>query len=304
MILRKKKSIATSNSAITVVSAFATGKGVTVGIDIPCRVIAEMVKRSPKTEEIEVVSPLPDPHQLVLTAAKMSTNTLGVKIPKDEALRLTIDSSIPPEVGLKSSSAVSVAVVKSVFDLFSPQKQIVDGSEKILKLSCKASIRAGASLTGAFDDAAAGLLGGLVFSDNSKFKLLEHRSIHGEIGSSVEILLPSNEKKPTSSLDLAMYHKYRGQIREAIQNAQQGLLVQAMFLNSIVHSLIHHYSMQPVVSALVEGASSAGVTGKGPAIASISPTSKISQRVTRRWLEENPTSTILSARVTKPKRGD
>src|SRR5579872_3723628 len=187
-----KRAETESCSAITVVSGFATGRGVTIGINLPCRVTAELMPRGGYSSEVRVDSAVRDPHSLVETCVLNSLRTLHVALKRDELVQITVNSEIPAVAGLKSSSALSVAVVKAIYDLFS--SGYANNSQKILRLSCESSIESGASLTGAFDDAAAGLLGGLVFSDNLRFKLLSHRSLNPKAGSLVKLLVPSQEK--------------------------------------------------------------------------------------------------------------
>ncbi len=86
--------------------------------------------------------------------------------PKGYSLSLSIESEIPIGVGLESSSAVSNAIVKSIFSLFNER----NNPKAILDASCSASKYCGASLTGAYDDASASLLGGFVLTNNKEFK--------------------------------------------------------------------------------------------------------------------------------------
>ncbi len=291
-----------THSAVTVVSAFSSGKGVTIGIDIPCRVTAELQTRDITTPEINVRGKATDTQGLIVVTVNRAMKYLGVGFPIGKSVLLTVDSEIPTAVGLKSSSAVSVAVTKAIFELFSRRDLKPSVTQKILRISCEASIESGASLTGAFDDAAACLLGGLIFSDNLKFRLLRHDAPNPDFGSIVKILVPINRNKLTSTLSLETYRKYRAQSLEAIEYAQRGVLVQAMLLNSIIHSVIHHYSMQPIVSSIIEGASASGISGKGPAVAAICPNNRISHRIERRWNEENKNCRIITALIAKPRK--
>ncbi len=289
-----------SHSAITVVSAFATGKGVTIGTDLSCEVVVELRSRRTGDPRLKISGGIQDPHGLLKICVEKSLSFLGNPLSAKEVLFLRINSSIPPAVGLKSSSAVSVATTKAVFFLFDHDRLDSTITQKILQLSCEASIESKASLTGAFDDAAAGLLGGLVFSDNAKFKLLRHEALTPELGSIIKILLLPKSKKLTSSLDLAAYHSFKEVAAEAIRFAQKGILNEAMFLNSIIHSVIHRYSMEPIVSAIEEGASACGVTGKGPAVAAICASKKIAREIEKRWLDDYSDSKVLTAAVTPP----
>lgn len=294
----RKEVSASSRSAITVVSGFASGKGVTIGTDLSCTVNIRVVPTNGVDDRIEIASTANDPHHLIETCIRKSMQKLNVKFPKNKSLLVRVDSKIPPAIGLKSSSSVSVATVKAIFDLFEANTKNSIDIQEVLRTSCEASIDSGASLTGAFDDAAAGYLGGLVFSDNLRFRLLSHRSLDNKWGSTVKVLVPAHMKL-TSSLKLSDYHAYREQSLEAIEFARSGVIVQAMFLNSIIHSLIHRYSLQPIVSSIEEGASASGISGKGPAIAALCPTSKAAERIERRWIQDNPDCQVISTTVTK-----
>jgi len=298
LLEERKESSATSRSAITVVSGFASGKGVTIGTDLSCTVAVHVVPKNEVDARIKVVGKADDPHRLIETCVRKSLRKLKVKFPNNSSFLVHIDSKIPTAVGLKSSSSVSVATVKAIFDLFVGKEKKPPSIQQILKTSCEASIESGASLTGAFDDAVAGYLGGLVFSDNLKFKLLSHRSLDDKWGSTVKVLVPAHTKL-TSSLRLSDYYAYKDQSLEAIDFARSGVIVQAMLLNSVIHSLIHRYSLQPLVSSIEEGASASGISGKGPATAALYPTSKAAQRIERRWTEENPECQIITTTVTK-----
>jgi shikimate kinase len=293
------RAIGRSRAAITVVSAFASGKGVAIGIDLSCQVTAELRPKREGSPMVSVYGGDSDPHSLVKICAENSLAFLRNPLSPGQGLVLRVESTIPPAVGLKSSSAVSVATTRAIFSLFGQGDSDLTTAHKILRLSCQASIQSGASLTGAFDDAAAGLLGGLVFSDNLRFRLLKHETLDPKWGTNVRILLLPKRRKLTSSLVLSMYHEYKDRAIEAIGYATKGIMVQAMFLNSIIHSVIHSYSLEPVVSSIEEGASTSGITGKGPAVAAISRTRKTAERIEERWLGDYPGSKVISADISQ-----
>ena len=297
--MEHSRAIGQSRSAITVVSAFSTGRGVAIGIDLSCKVTAELGPRREGIPMVSIYGGDSDPHGLLKTCANNSLAFLGKPFSRNQGLTLRVESSIPAAVGLKSSSAVSVATTKAIFSLFGQEDSDLTTAQKILRLSCQSSIQSGASLTGAFDDAAAGLLGGLVFSDNLRFRLLKHETLDPKWGTNVRILLLPKRMKLTSSLVLSMYHKFKDRAFEAIGYATKGVLVEAMFLNSIIHSVIHSYSLEPIVSSIEEGASTSGITGKGPAVAAISRTRKTAERIEERWLRDYPGSKVITADITQ-----
>ncbi len=286
----------TTHAAISVVNAIPAGRGVAIGIDIPCTVKASIGPRK-NGEQVKIFSKTIDPHNLVRTTVEYSLSHLHGRIPKSEQIKIQIRSEIPTAVGLKSSSAVSAATARAVFGLFSMELD----SLSILKTSCRASKDSGASLTGAYDDASASLLGGLVFTDNKRFELIEHSKAPTELGSKVVILIPT-KKVFTSSINAKDYARYRGESLEAFGYALEGEFATSMLLNSIIQCAALHYSIAPVSSALEQGASAAGITGKGPAVAGMCKSSKTLQRVKNAWLYENKDCHVVTTSIVQPEK--
>ncbi|MDA4129924.1 MAG: shikimate kinase [Thaumarchaeota archaeon] len=295
---QNKAGVGSTHSAVSVVSALTTGKGATIGINIPCSVSVTLTTGKKNLHsQIQVTNGFADPHHLIETCVNYSLKSAGRKLSDSEGVFVKIDSQIPVAQGLKSSSAISVAVVAAMMKMLGQVMQPLE----ILKISCKASIASGASLTGAFDDAAACLLGGMVLSDNLKFRLLEHVRISPDIGSHAAILVPAQGTKFTSSIDRNVYRKFRKESEEAFRFAASGETAQAMLLNSIIQCVALSYSIRPVLSALSEGASASGISGKGPAVSALCRSSKIANRVAQRWIEENPARKVISAKTVQPK---
>ncbi|MHB8565784.1 MAG: shikimate kinase [Nitrososphaerales archaeon] len=291
----KFHSEASTGSAVSVVNALATGKGSAIGIDIECRVSAEL-KESVRKNGIVIESEIEDPHNLIVTSSRLALKHLGTNIPNGFSLMLKIDSKIPQAVGLKSSSAVSIAVVDAVFKLTGRNFN----SKQILDVSCKASKVSRASLTGAYDDAAACLLGGLVSTNNTKFEMLKHTRVPDQLGSAILILIPKGEKRLTSSVDRSSYSNFKKESMKAFEYALKGHIAQAMLLNSMIQCSVLAYSFLPISDALMEGASAAGISGKGPAVAAFCRSKKTISRVRHVWLEKKPNCEIIETRVLQP----
>jgi shikimate kinase len=237
-----------------------------------------------------------DPHLLVARSIEYALKVLKLKIPPSLQLSVKIKSDIPTAVGLKSSSAVSVATTKAVFGLFSKEAD----SLTILRTSCRASRDSKASITGAYDDAAASLLGGVAFTDNSRFKLIKHARLSRSLGSMVALLVPKRRKVLTSSLGPSSYSSYRRESLLAFRLAMAGDFQSAMILNSSIQCEALNYSMGPVATALAAGASAAGITGKGPAVAAICRSAKTLRRVKQEWKEEYSDCRVITTRVVQP----
>ncbi len=79
-----------------------------------------------------------------------------------------IESKIPRQSGLGSSSAFMNALILAIFKELNEELN----AHTILTMNARISLEMGISYTGAFDDASASLLGGIVVTNNSKMKIL------------------------------------------------------------------------------------------------------------------------------------
>ncbi|MCS7143865.1 MAG: shikimate kinase [Archaeoglobaceae archaeon] len=137
-------------AAGTILNALATGIGCAFGIDL--KTIAKVKIDSENVFIVNGENRNPEILNKILSH-------FGIKA------QVILKSDIPERSGLGSSSAFINAVLCAIMkkeDLF---------AHKILRLNAELSLKAGISYTGAFDDASASLLSGVVLSDNYKMKL-------------------------------------------------------------------------------------------------------------------------------------
>jgi shikimate kinase len=81
-------------------------------------------------------------------------------------------SEVPMGSGLKSSSAAANAAVVATLDALGEEAKAEIGALDAIQIGVKAALDVGVSITGAFDDACASLLGGIVITDNKKMELI------------------------------------------------------------------------------------------------------------------------------------
>jgi shikimate kinase len=285
-------STVTTHSAISIVNAIRTGLGGAIGIDLLCRIRASISdKKKDQRGDLTVKTTNIDSHGLIQTCVNYVERYLSIKLPKNSKITIGIDSDIPVAVGLKSSSAISTGVVSAVARLLGEEEEEEIGAKDILEISCRASKDSQASITGAFDDAIACFLGGLVLTDNRHLRVLKHTEVPNDLGSIVVLRVPRTMKKYTSSIKREIYSQFKNNAMKAFDLAKSGNVLGAMMLNSLIQCSALGYSFSPVFSAISEGATCAGVSGKGPAIAAICITSKIANRIQKAWYEEEQEAT-------------
>nr|WP_206205040.1 MULTISPECIES: shikimate kinase [unclassified Thermococcus] len=242
-------------SAITVINAFATGKGGAIGIDLKVSVRVKLTDEG-VSGGISVRGEKFEDFSLVEAVVETIKDRFGL----DFGVKVEIDSEIPVGKGLKSSSAVANALTKAILK----ELKIELPDIEVVKLGVEASKRAGVTLTGAFDDACASYFGGLCLTDNLKLELLKRE----EVEKIPVVLLIPQETVLTSSLRGRNFKVLAPYVEEAFKLALRGEWKKALVLNGLIYGSFLGYNLEPIVKALrVEAV--AGLSGKGPAMFAI-----------------------------------
>jgi len=238
------------HGAVSIVNAVANGHGSALGISL--KVLADLTISAGKG---------------VYLQSKQGEKLLNILVrrtlPKtvliDHEVRIEIKSEIPVGFGLKSSSAVSSAVSLAIQKFLGEEIDDV----KILNQSADASIDAGVSLTGAFDDSAACYFGGFVVTDNFSRKLIRREPASEDL--SAVILLPSRVSRGN------LFNLYLApEIFDlAFKMASDRDYWNAMKLNGMAVGALLGSDYTPVISAIKEHALSAGISGNGPSVVAI-----------------------------------
>ena len=245
--------------AISIVNAIATGNGVALGTQLKTEAEVELMENSDEIDVEIVGSDYKEDKILAKYTVKEVLVNLGCK---SYGARVTTKSDIPIGKGLKSSSVASNAIVLATVAAL---KMNLDDL-KIINLGVDASIKAGVTITGAFDDACASYFGGLVATDNIK-RVIEKRETLEE-DYHIVIYAPP-EKAYTRDVDKVKLQKFKSIFEEAYSLVLKGRYWEAMVLNGLVCSTALGFSTKPILNALSAGAIGSGLSGKGPAMAAI-----------------------------------
>ena len=255
-----------SFGALTVINAISTGEGVAFGIDL-------------KTEaEVELIS---EPQFSVVIDGHPTEDTTLARFSVEEILRLYPDfemngavikttSNITISKGLKSSSSAANAIISATIQALDIHMDLVE----IGRVGATASIRAGVSITGAFDDACACQLGGLVFTDNTRRELLLRRPM--PTGLTAVIHIPPYQVRK-SAFPKEKMRELSGLISAAYDLAVEGDVFSAMYVNGKCTCEALGITPDIADKALCSGAVAAGLSGTGPATGILVPTD---------WLDE------------------
>lgn len=244
------------HGAVSIVNAMANGLGAALGVGLKveasCRLIHDPVFKTCSNGR-----PL-KPGNLLEKVCSLILSDHGVK----GGCIIDVSSEIPAKKGLKSSSAVSSAVALACL------KEVCGEADflKAAAYSAEASIQAGVSVTGAFDDASACLLGGITITNNFEKKLIARRTVDNSL--KVLILVPPGGML-SGRVDTTLFQPVEPLMRLSHKLAIEGQEWVAMTLNGLAVSAALGISSKPAVEALRAGALAAGVSGKGPAVAAV-----------------------------------
>ena len=241
------------NGAVSIVNAIAIGKGATLGIDtfVETRLTKKQGTGIHITSENKTIS-----SRLI---NKVIENMIPKKTLENTRLELDFKSDIPTGYGLKSSSAISSAVVLSCAKAFG----IDMADEEVLKLGAKASIQTKVSITGAYDDACACYFGGFNVTNNLKMKLLQREIAPKEL--QAVIFLPKSRKRG----NLKKLKEFKNAFENSWNLAGKSDYWNAAILNGIATTSILNSDPKLIMKLMEKGALCATISGNGPSIMAI-----------------------------------
>ena len=264
------KGSAESPGAATIVNAMATGRGAAFAIDL--KVTATVWINGLGNVRGRIVGePGGNTGLMEICVDKMLKNV-------DEKYGAVVEtrSNLPGARGLSSSSACSNAIVLATASALQKLGHEFPSDEILIDLGIDASIEAGVTITGAFDDASASYFGGVVVTDNMARKILRKESMPGL---EVVVLVPEG-KSYSGQADVATMKLLGHQVEIAHREALEGDILKAMTLNGIIYCASIGYDPTPALRALEAGALAAGLSGKGPAFVALA---EDGNRISKVW---------------------
>jgi shikimate kinase len=260
---------ASAPGAVTIVNAIATLKGSAFAVDLRTRATVELEEDASGVEgstDVEVDT------TLIETCVENTLDRIGV----EAGGTVETETEIPPESGLKSSSAAANATVLATLDA-------LDAADTLEPLEAtfvgvESARETGVTITGALDDAAASMLGGVVLTDNSKDELLRHE----KFDTHVAVYVP-DERAASASTDVERSKLVAPVVERAFEMAREGDYADAMTTNGLAYCAALRRDASPAVDALAH-AEGAGLSGTGPSFAAIGDSQQVSE-VAKEWKE-------------------
>lgn len=272
---------AACRGAATIVNAIATGKGAAFGITLETDAVVEL---SAGAGDVILADSAEGGGLVVSCVRAVASKALGST---DVHGEVHIKSDIPISRGLKSSSAVSNAVVLAATRALGAKLSDMD----IVLTGIEESIKAGVTITGAFDDASACYFGGVVATDNRTFTILHRAKLDPDLNILLHVPDRRISKASVKELDFSPIRK---EVERAFESALAGEYLKAMELNSRAYSKVLDVSEEVAQDARKSGALAAGISGTGPATAIVCEPSAVG-RITRAL--ERHGGTVLRAHI-------
>lgn len=245
----------------TVINAIATYKGAAFAIDL--KTIAE-VELSDEYSDIKGIISGNGDTKLIERCVELVLEEFDLK--NKLGARIKTESEVPIARGLKSSSAAANATILAALSALGKELNALDA----IKLGVKAAKDTGVTITGAFDDACASFLGGIVLTDNKENVLIKRVEYEA-----IALIYIPKELAFTKDVDIERVKTIAPFIEIAFDLALKGEFERAMTLNGLLYCCALGYDPTPIISALESGARAAGLSGKGPALIALTSEEKI-----------------------------
>ena len=281
-----------ASGAGTIINAIATLKGAAFGIDLWTEAEVELgadlkVVRGEIVKERD--DETPGDTRLIERCVELVLRTFEVPFGAYVKTR----SEIPIGSGLKSSSAAANAAVAATLNAIGAEVNTLTDALEAIEIGVDAALDTGVSITGAFDDACASALGGIVITENEKRVLLKRV----ERDASVLILVPW-ARAFTADTNVVRSKVIAPWIGRAHEWALEGRFDEAMTLNGFLYCAALGFDPEPMLRALECGVKGVSLSGTGPSfVAVLNEQEELEERVREAWRSLQLEGRILKRRI-------
>jgi shikimate kinase len=272
---------AAAPAAGTVLNALSTGTGSAFAIDEHTRATVELATDvDGVTGEI---AEAPDADTaLIETCVEYVIDAHGGPDVSGGSVRT--ESDVAMASGLKSSSAAANAAVMATLDALDATDQM--SKADAARLGVVAARDVGVTLTGAFDDASASMLGGVTITDNDADELLEREQVEWDV-----LVWTPPEQSFSADADVRRCQQIAPMARLVEDLALEGEYARAMTVNGFAFCAALGFDPEPLVEGLrqVDGVS---LSGTGPSFTAVGDPAALEQ--VREYWRERPGRTWMT----------
>ena len=254
------KKLVRSPGSATIINAIATGFGSAFGIGLDIQCEAKTV-----SDSISCFNDVGADNTLMEICAKKVYEYYNID-ESDFGVELKTKSNLPMASGLSSSSASSNAIVKVVSSIISDEFDLTPLTDlEIINMAIDASLEAGVTITGSFDDATASYFGGVVVTDNKnrEFIIKEEMDEYQILVYMPNFYSKSGDSNPDRMKLLAPL------VETAFGFAKEKNYFKALNLNGLIYSATLGFNSSIAIDALEAGALASGLSGTGSSFVAI-----------------------------------
>ena len=254
-----KKTVRSPGSA-TIINAIATGFGSAFGIGLDIKCEAKTIANS-----IKCVNDVGADTELMEMCVERVFSHYDIDS-DDFGISLKTKSDLPMASGLSSSSASSNAIVKVTSQIISEEFDLNPLTDlEVINIAIDASLEAGVTITGSFDDATASYFGGVVVTDNKNREFILKEKMDDY---SILIYMPNFHSKSGDS-NVARMKVLAPLVETAYDFACRKDYFKAINLNGLIYSSTLGFDTSIAIDALEAGALASGLSGTGSAFFAI-----------------------------------
>jgi len=256
----------------TVLNALSTGVGSAFAIDVETTATVELDGSG------RVTGTVAEDHGadtgLIERCVELAIETYGDGEASGGTVRT--ESDVPMAAGLKSSSAAANATVLAAADALGADPDPLSAC----RLGVRAAREAGVTVTGAFDDASASMLGGVTVTDNREDELLARDEAAWDV-----LVWTPDERAYSADADVARCGNVAPMAELVADLALEGRYAEAMTVNGLAFSAALGFSPDPAVEAMPHAAG-VSLSGTGPSVVAVGDADDL-DRVRDRWSERS-----------------
>jgi shikimate kinase len=270
----------------TVLNALATGTGSAFAIDAETTATVELTDGGPVAGSVAGDDDVDT--SLIERCVELAVERYG----DGEGGHVRTESDVPMAAGLKSSSAAANATVLATLDALGVT---VDDDGPVSRLdACRLGVTAarevGVTVTGAFDDASASMLGGVTVTDNDADELLARDDVEWDV-----LVWTPPERAYSADADVSRCEMVAPMAELVADLALEGRYVEAMTVNGLAFSAALGFPADPAVEAMphVDGVS---LSGTGPSVVAVGESAGL-ERARDRWDRREGTTWMTTTRT-------
>ncbi|PSQ08065.1 shikimate kinase [Halobacteriales archaeon QS_6_71_20] len=279
---------AAAPGAGTVVNALATGVGSAFALDL--ETTAEVRLDPDATTVTGSIAGAPDGDT---TLIERCVGRCVERFGAGEGGTVRTETAVPTAAGLKSSSAAANATVLATLSALGLDVADDPDADVTTTEACRVGVRAaraaGVTVTGAFDDASASMLGGVTVTDNTADELLSRESFDRDA-----LVWTPPERAYSADADVSACERVAPMAELATDLALEGAYGSAMTVNGLAFSAALGFPTTPAVEAMAD-CDGVSLSGTGPSVVAVGDRAAL-ETVRERWDERDGETRLTRTR--------